>query len=83
MNPSPKLKGKGRPINTADRRPDRIGWPWRMWIGSPFFEGDTPEDLLREIQPDILVKGGDYDKKRCGWLGKSLKVTVVKSESWG
>ena len=32
------------------------------------FPGDTPEELLRFIQPDILVKGGDYDKKGVvGW----------------
>ena len=32
------------------------------------FKGDTPEYLLHEIKPDILVKGGDYDKKNViGW----------------
>ena len=24
------------------------------------FDEDTPEDLLREIRPDVLVKGADY-----------------------
>ena len=24
------------------------------------FEGDTPEDLIRQLQPDVYVKGGDY-----------------------
>lgn len=28
------------------------------WVVS--FDTDTPEELLRELQPDILVKGGDY-----------------------
>jgi D-beta-D-heptose 7-phosphate kinase/D-beta-D-heptose 1-phosphate adenosyltransferase len=24
------------------------------------FSEDTPENLLRDIKPDVLVKGGDY-----------------------
>ncbi len=62
-----KLKGKGRPINTADRRQIVLaGLADVDWV--TVFEGDTPEDLLRQIQPDILVKGGDYDKKGVvGW----------------
>lgn len=62
-----KLKGKGRPINSADRRQIVLaGLADVDWVTC--FEGDTPEDLLRSIQPDILVKGGDYDKKGVvGW----------------
>jgi len=25
-----------------------------------FFEEDTPEALIRELSPDVLIKGGDY-----------------------
>jgi len=62
-----KLKGQGRPINTASRRLAVLaGLESIDWVTC--FEGDTPEVLLREIQPDILVKGGDYDKKGVvGW----------------
>lgn len=62
-----KLKGEGRPINTAERRQTVLaGLADVDWVTC--FEGDTPEELLREIQPDILVKGGDYDKKGVvGW----------------
>ncbi|PHS29743.1 MAG: bifunctional heptose 7-phosphate kinase/heptose 1-phosphate adenyltransferase [Methylophaga sp.] len=62
-----KLKGAGRPINSADRRLAVLaGLASVDWVTC--FEGDTPEELLREIQPDILVKGGDYDKKGVvGW----------------
>lgn len=75
-----KLKGKGRPINTADRRQIVLaGLADVDWVTC--FEGDTPEDLLREIQPDILVKGGDYDKKGVvGWEiveGYGGKVRVM------
>lgn len=62
-----KLKGEGRPINTAERRLTVLaGLADVDWVTC--FQGDTPEDLLRYIQPDILVKGGDYDKKGVvGW----------------
>jgi len=62
-----KLKGLGRPINTAERRLTVLAGLGAVdWVTC--FEGDTPEALLREIQPDILVKGGDYDKKGVvGW----------------
>lgn len=62
-----QLKGQGRPINTASRRLAVLaGLASVDWVTC--FEGDTPEALLREIQPDILVKGGDYDKKGVvGW----------------
>ena len=62
-----KLKGEGRPINTAERRLTVLaGLADVDWVTC--FPGDTPEKLLRFIQPDILVKGGDYDKKGVvGW----------------
>lgn len=32
------------------------------------FEDDTPEPLLHALRPDVLVKGGDYDKQGVvGW----------------
>jgi len=62
-----KLKGQGRPINTASRRLAVLaGLASVDWVTC--FEGDTPEALLKEVQPDILVKGGDYDKTGVvGW----------------
>ena len=62
-----KLKGDGRPINNVERRLTVLaGLADVDWVTS--FSGDTPEELLRLIQPDVLVKGGDYDKKGVvGW----------------
>lgn len=62
-----KLKGQGRPINSVDRRLAVLaGLSSVDWVTC--FEGDTPEALLKEVQPDILVKGGDYDKTGVvGW----------------
>jgi D-beta-D-heptose 7-phosphate kinase / D-beta-D-heptose 1-phosphate adenosyltransferase len=54
-----RLKGPGRPINPVDRRAAVLaGLEAVDWVVS--FPEDTPENLLHELQPDVLVKGGDY-----------------------
>lgn len=54
-----RLKGAGRPINPVDRRATVLaGLEAVDWVVS--FSEDTPENLLEELQPNILVKGGDY-----------------------
>lgn len=53
------LKGKGRPVNSVDRRMAVLAALGSVdWV-VPFAE-DTPERLICEIKPDLLVKGGDY-----------------------
>lgn len=57
-----RLKGKGRPINKLeDRAFALLSIRWVDFV-IPFFE-DTPERLIRDLEPDVLVKGGDYDIK--------------------
>jgi len=54
-----RLKGPGRPINPVERRMAVLdGLEAVDWVVN--FEEDTPESLLKSLQPDILVKGGDY-----------------------
>jgi len=54
-----RLKGKGRPINPIDRRMAVVsGLESVDWVVS--FTEDTPEVLLHELKPDLLIKGGDY-----------------------
>lgn len=54
-----KLKGESRPINALERRMQVLaGLQCVDWV-VPFSE-DTPEKLINELQPDVLVKGGDY-----------------------
>ncbi len=62
-----KLKGDGRPINPEDRRMAVLAGLGAVdWVVC--FDDDTPEELLRILQPDILVKGGDYEKETVvGW----------------
>ncbi len=53
------LKGPGRPINPLDRRLRVLAGLGAVdWVVS--FSEDTPEQLLRDLRPDVLVKGGDY-----------------------
>ena len=33
---------------------------WHPWTGWYLFTEDTPQHLIGEILPDLLVKGGDY-----------------------
>lgn len=54
-----RLKGQGRPVNTVDDRMAVLASLQAVdWVLS--FADDTPESLLRSLQPDVLVKGGDY-----------------------
>lgn len=54
-----RLKGEGRPINNLEHRMTMLaGLAAVDWV-VPFGE-DTPEQLLQQLQPDLLVKGGDY-----------------------
>ena len=67
-------KGDDRPLNkdmdraivmASQQAVDLVTW----------FDEDTPVEIIGEIRPDILVKGGDYD------MDKLPETTLVKS--WG
>ncbi len=54
-----KLKGSGRPINDLEDRMEMLAaLKLTDWVIS--FNAETPRDLICEILPDVLVKGGDY-----------------------
>lgn len=54
-----RLKGPTRPINTLEHRMAVLsGLESVDWVVP--FEEDTPERLIDNILPNILVKGGDY-----------------------
>ena len=54
-----RLKGEARPVNTESRRMAVLAALESVdWV-VPFTE-DTPERLICNILPDVLVKGGDY-----------------------
>lgn len=54
-----KLKGEQRPINDLNARMAVLaGLASVDWLIA--FEEETPQQLIAEILPDLLVKGGDY-----------------------
>lgn len=54
-----RLKGPHRPINHVEQRMAVLaGLGVVDWVTS--YADDTPERLLKKLQPDVLVKGGDY-----------------------
>lgn len=57
-----QLKGSGRPLNTLDKRMAVLaGLSAIDWVVP--FDSLTPEHLITEVLPDVLVKGGDYQGK--------------------
>ena len=53
------LKGEGRPINPIDRRMAVLAGLGAVdWVIE--FTEETPQRLIAEVLPDLLVKGGDY-----------------------
>lgn len=57
-----RLKGPDRPINDlADRMEVLAALQHVDWVVS--FAEDTPEDLIRSMNPDVLVKGSDWRDK--------------------
>lgn len=57
-----RLKGSERPINNENDRAEllcALGFVDYVVI----FEEDTPLELIKKLQPDVLVKGGDYSNE--------------------
>lgn len=54
-----RLKGPERPINSEQDRTEML-CAMKFVDYVVVFAEDTPYELIRKIQPDILVKGGDY-----------------------
>lgn len=54
-----KLKGDSRPINTQNSRALLLA-SLLIVDAVIIFHEDTPLELIKEILPDVMVKGGDY-----------------------
>jgi len=69
-----RLKGPSRPINNIDARRSQIeALPWVDEV--VVFEEDSPYEILQEIRPDIIVKGGDYTEDEV--VGKELAKVII------
>lgn len=67
-------KGPERPLNNEQDRAIMMAALGAVDLVT-WFDEDTPLELIAEIRPDILVKGGDYDMRK---LAETKLVT-----SWG
>ena len=54
-----RLKGPTRPINGENERAFVLA-ALACVDYVTLFEEDTPEELIKDVRPDVLVKGGDY-----------------------
>ena len=80
-------KGDDRPLNNDLDRAIVIGGQQAVDMVTWFGE-DTPLEIIREIRPDILVKGGDYDMDKLpetqlmkSWGGTALALPFLQGYS--
>ena len=64
-----RLKGEERPVNCEQDRMEMLcAMGFIDYV--VLFEEDTPYELIKKIQPDVLVKGGDYAPEQV--VGKDI-----------
>ncbi len=82
-----KLKGKNRPFTCEKDRAFLISG-FSCVDYCIIFDQDTPQQLIRTLKPDIIVKGADYKKhqivgadivKKYG--GKVVRIKIVRGRS--
>src|SRR5690554_6866988 len=73
-------KGPDRPLNNQEDRAVLLAALQSVDVVT-LFDEDTPEALIAELRPDIIVKGGDYDMQVLpetalveSWGGKALAI---------
>lgn len=57
-----RLKGPNRPINTLEDRAQVLA-ALSCVDHIVAFDGNTPHELIRQIRPDVFIKGGDYTRE--------------------
>ena len=82
-----KLKGESRPINVLSSRLYLLASLSCVDAVFPFFE-ETPIEVIKELKPDVLVKGGDYTpenivgaKEVLSWGGRVEVIPFVEGFS--
>jgi rfaE bifunctional protein nucleotidyltransferase chain/domain len=80
-------KGADRPLNNETDRAIVMASQEAVSLVT-WFNEDTPQALIAEIRPDILVKGGDYNMEVLpetalmhSWGGKALALPFVSGYS--
>ncbi len=80
-------KGPDRPLNNELDRATLMAALGAVDLVT-WFDEDTPQQLIAQIRPDILVKGGDYDMRKLSetalvesWGGRALALPFVEGYS--
>ena len=80
-------KGPDRPLNNERDRAQLIAALASVSLVT-WFDEDTPEALIAQLRPDVLVKGGDYDMQTLPetrlvetWGGHALAIPFVQGYS--
>lgn len=80
-------KGADRPLNNEQDRAVLLASLEAVTLVT-FFDEDTPLELVGELKPALLVKGGDYDMRRLpesalveSWGGQALAIPFVDGYS--
>jgi len=80
-------KGPERPLNGERDRAAMLAALASVDLVT-WFDEDTPVALLKELRPDVYVKGGDYDIASLeetrviqGWGGRALAIPFVDGYS--
>lgn len=80
-------KGPDRPLNNEHDRAQLIAALASVSLVT-WFDDDTPESLIAQLRPDVLVKGGDYDMQTlpetrlvASWGGRALAIPFVQGYS--
>lgn len=81
-----RLKGPSRPLNPEDARATLLA-ALSFVDAVVLFDEDTPENLIRTLSPDILVKGKDYEGKPIAGSGHVLStggqvITIELTEGY-
>ena len=80
-------KGPDRPLNAEQDRAVVLAALASVSVVT-WFDENTPESLIAQIRPDLIVKGGDYDMARLpetalvrSWGGEALAIPFVDGYS--
>ena len=80
-------KGDDRPLNQEQDRAIVMAAQEAVSCVT-WFDEDTPQEIIAQIRPDILVKGGDYDMALLpetalvqSWGGRALALPFVQGYS--
>lgn len=91
-----RLKGPGRPINKLTNRMavlnglKSVDWviAFDGWVDNDGVHRDDPLAIIKEIKPNVLVKGGDYEiddivgsKEVKEWGGAVHALSFIEGES--